>query len=141
MNRCRLIVANVSMVVFEYLGLRWFVKLLDIPKHLLLPVIMVLCIVGSFASGSRIFDVWSVLAFGLLGLFFKKLKLPMVPLIIGFILGTMAEENLRRALMASGNDWSIFVTRPISLIFLIVAALSLFFTLRRQFGKPGKAAA
>ena len=136
-----LIVANVSMVVFEYLGLRWFVKLLDIPKHLLLPVIMVLCIVGSFASGSRIFDVWSVLAFGLLGLFFKKLKLPMVPLIIGFILGTMAEENLRRALMASGNDWSIFVTRPISLIFLIVAALSLFFTLRRQFGKPGKAAA
>lgn len=135
-----LIVANIFMIVFEYLGLRWFVKLLDIPKHLLLPVIMVLCLVGAFASSSRIFDVWSVLAFGLLGFLFKKLKLPMVPLIIGFILGTMAEENLRRALMASGNDWSIFVTRPISLTFLIVAALSLTFTLRRQFGKKGGAA-
>jgi len=127
-----LIVANIFMIVFETAGLKWFVRLLDIPKHLLLPVIMVLCIVGSFSSSSRIFDVWSVVAFGLIGVFFKKMGMPTTPLIIGVILGPMAEENLRRALMASGGNWFVFVTRPISAVFLGIAAVSLFMSLKRH---------
>lgn len=99
-----LIVANVFMLIFERAGLKAFVKLLDIPKHLLLPIIMVCCVVGAYSSNSRIFDVWCVMAFGLLGVLFKKLKIPSTPLIIGFILGSMAEENLRRALMASSGS-------------------------------------
>lgn len=127
-----LIVANVFMLIFERAGLRVFVKLLDIPKHLLLPVIMVFCVVGAYSNNSRIFDVWCVLGFGLLGLLFKSFKIPTTPLIIGFILGSMAEENLRRALQASAGDWSVFVTRPISLAFLAVAVISVVFTVRRQ---------
>ena len=127
-----LIIANIFMIIFETAGLKWFVKLLDIPKHLLLPIIMVLCIVGSFSTASRIFDVWCVVAFGLLGLLFKKFQIPSTPLIIGVILGPMAEENLRRALMASGGDWSIFVTRPISAVFLAVAAISMFMSLKKH---------
>lgn len=136
-----LMIANVFMIVFETMGLKWFVKLLDIPKHLLLPVIMVLCIVGSFSSASRIFDVWCVVAFGLLGLFFKMFKIPSTPLIIGVILGPMAEENLRRALMASGGDWSVFVTRPISATFLAIAAISMFMVFKRHWNsyREGKA--
>lgn len=127
-----LIVANIFMIIFETAGLRWFVKLLDIPKHLLLSIIMVLCIVGAFSSASRIFDVWCVAAFGLLGLLFKKFGIPSTPLIIGVILGPMAEENLRRALMASGGNWSVFVTRPISAVFLVIAAISLFLPLKKR---------
>lgn len=134
-----LIVANIFMLIFEYLGLKWFVKLLDIPKHILLPIIMVLCVVGAYSTANRIFDVWSVFAFGLIGFIFNKLKIPTTPLIIGFILGSMAEVNLRRALMASGGSWSVFVTRPISLVFLLMAAASVILTLRQKFGK-GRAA-
>lgn len=127
-----LVVANVFMIVFEYLGLKWFVKLLDVPKHILLPIIMVLCVVGAFSTNNRIFDVWSVFAFGLVGLLFKKIKIPSTPLIIGFILGSMTEVNLRRALMASDGNWSVFVTRPISLAFLLVALVSVIMTLRKS---------
>lgn len=127
-----LIVANVFMLIFERAGLKFFVKLLDIPKHLLLPIIMVCCVVGAYSTNSRIFDVWCVLGFGLLGILFKKLKIPTTPLIIGFILGSMAEENLRRALQASAGNWSVFVTRPISLAFLAVAFVSVAMTLKKQ---------
>ena len=127
-----LIVANIFMLIFERAGLRIFVKLLDIPKHLLLPIIMVCCVVGAYSSNSRIYDVWCVLGFGLLGILFKKLKIPTTPLIIGFILGSMAEENLRRALQASAGNWSVFVTRPISLAFLLIAAFSVLMTFRKQ---------
>lgn len=127
-----LIMANVFMLVFERSCLKIFVKLLDIPKHLLLPIITVCCVVGSYSSNSRIYDVWCVLAFGLLGLLFKKLKIPTTPLIIGFILGKMAEENLRRSLMASAGSWMVFFTRPISLAFLIIAAVSVIFTLKKS---------
>lgn len=125
-----LIVSTIFMFVFERLGLPVFVKLLDIPKHILLPAIMVMCCVGAFSSDNRAFDVTCVLMFGLIGLAFKMLKLPSTPLIIGFILGPMFEENLRRALQASHGDWSVFLTRPISCGFLIVAVVFVFFTVR-----------
>ena len=125
-----LIVSSIFMLIFERLGLPVFVKLLDIPKHILLPCIMVMCCVGAYSANSRIFDVQCVLFFGLLGLFFKVFKIPSTPLIIGFILGSMFEENLRQALQASHGSWSIFVTRPISLVFLIVAVVFCAFTVR-----------
>lgn len=128
-----LIVANIFMIIFERGGLRIFVKLLDIPKHILLPIIMVCCVVGGYSSNSRIFDVWCIFLFGLLGLVFKKIKVPTTPLIIGFILGSMAEENLRRALQASNGDLSVFFTRPISLVFLVVAFVSVAMTLKKSY--------
>ncbi len=125
-----LIVASVFMLIFERLGLPIFAKLLDIPKHILLPIIMVMCCVGAYSSASRVFDVQCVLFFALLGLFFKIFKIPSTPLIIGFILGSMFEENLRQALQASHGSWTIFVTRPISLIFLVVAVIFCTVTVR-----------
>lgn len=130
-----LIVATLAMMFFERAGLRIFVKLLDIPKHILLPIVMVCCVVGAYSSNSRIFDVWSVLGFGLLGVFFKSMKVPSTPLIIGFILGKMAEENLRRALQASNGDLSVFVTRPISLAFLVVAVVFVAYTIKNNLKK------
>lgn len=136
-----LIIANIFMLIFERAGLKWFVKLLDIPKHILLPIIMVMCVVGAFSTANRIFDVWGVVAFGVVGLLFKILKVPSTPLIIGFILGPMAEENLRRALMASGNNWGVFVTRPISVVFLLCAAVSIIMSLKKEYEYSKKTAA
>ncbi len=134
-----LIVSSVFMLIFERLGLPIFAKLLDIPKHILLPIIMVMCCVGAYSNASRVFDVQCVLFFALLGLFFKMFKIPSTPLIIGFILGSMFEENLRQALQASHGSWSIFVTRPISCAFLIVAVIFCTFTVRKNL-KEKKAA-
>lgn len=127
-----LLVANVFMLICERAGLPVFVKLLDIPKYYLLPVVMVCCVVGAYCANYSIFDVWCVAAFGLVGLLFKVLRVPSTPMIIGFILGSMTEENLRQALMQTGGSWSIFVTRPISLIFLLIALVSVVMTIRSK---------
>ena len=125
-----LIVSTIFMFIFERLGLPIFAKLLDIPKHILLPCIMVMCCVGAYSANSRVFDVQCVLMFGLIGLVLKIFKMPSTPIIIGFILGPMFEENLRQALQASHGSWSIFVTRPICCSFLIIAVVFVAFIVR-----------
>ncbi len=137
-----LVVSAFIMLIVERGALRFFVKLLDTPKHILLPIVMVMCCVGAYSANVRSFDVITLLAFGLLGLAMKNLKLPSTPLIIGFILGPMFEENLRQALQASHGSWMVFVQRPISCGFLIVAILSTaFFIWQNQKGKKNAQAA
>ena len=87
----------------------------------LLPIIMVLCVVGAFGLSSRIFDVWTIVFFGLLGYGFVKGGIPPAPFIIGFILGPMAETNFRRGLMLSDGSFMGFLTSPISGSFLGLA--------------------
>lgn len=119
-----LLIANLYMLVVEYSGLKWFVKLMDIPKHILLPIVMVLCAVGAYASGNNVFAVWTIFGFGMLGLVLKKLSITTTPFIIGYILSSMTEVNLRRALIVSKGDLTPFFTRPISALFLLVAVIS-----------------
>lgn len=133
-----LIVATLAMLVFERGALPVFVKLLDVPKHILLPIVMVCCAVGAFSSSSRVFDVWCILAFGALGVIMKYFKVPSTPLIIGFILGPMTEENLRRALQASAGSISVFFTRPISLGFLLAGFLFVAYILRNKYKNHGE---
>lgn len=116
-----LILASVMMLVLEFYGLRIFIKLLAVPKHILLPIILVLCVVGAFGLSSRIFDIWTIVLFGLLGYGFVKGGIPPAPFIIGFILGPMAETNLRRGLMLSDDSFMGFLTSPISGAFLALA--------------------
>lgn len=128
-----LIIANIFMLIFERAGLRVFAKLLDMPKHILLPIVIVCCVVGAYSTNVRVFDIWCVLAFGLVGVMFRKFNIPFPPLIIGFLLGTMAEENLRRALQASDGSIGVFFTSPTSLFFLVIALLSVLFTLKNHY--------
>ncbi|MFN4172131.1 MAG: tripartite tricarboxylate transporter permease [Pseudorhodobacter sp.] len=131
-----LLVAAAMMLVLEFWGLRLFVKLLAIPKHILLPIILVLCAVGAFGLASRVFDIWTILAFGMLGYAFVKAGIPAAPFIIGFILGPMAETNLRRGLQLSRGDFTGFLTNPISATFLGLAALSIALTLWASLRAP-----
>ena len=120
------------MLFLEFYGLRLFVKLLSIPKHILLPIIFCLCGVGAYGLNSREFDLWSVILFGIIGFGFSSFKIPIAPFILGFILGPMAETNLRRGLMLYQNSLEPLFTSPICLFFLGVAALSLGLTAYRQ---------
>lgn len=103
---------------------------LKVPTKILMPVILILCIVGAFSLSNQIYHILVALIFGLVGLFMKKYGYPGAPLILGIILGPMAEQNLNRALQISKNDWTILFSRPISLIFLLLAALCIFLQIR-----------
>ncbi len=123
------LICSILMIVIEWFGLRGFIKLLKVPKHILLPIILVLCVVGAFGLSSRVFDVWTILIFGVVGYAFIKFKIPQAPFIIGFILGPMAETNLRRGLMLSDNSFMGFLTNPISAAFLILAVIAVIWPL------------
>lgn len=119
-----MLVSSLMMLACELFGVRIFVKLLAIPKHILLPIILVLCFVGAFGLGNRIFDVGTIVFFGLVGYGFVKSGIPQTPFIIGLILGPMAETNLRRGLMLSDGNFMGFLTEPISAAFLALAVAS-----------------
>jgi TctA family transporter len=99
------------------------VKLLQIPYRYLYPAILVFCCIGVYTVNNSIFDVYITAGFGIIGYLFFKLGCEPAPLLLGFVLGPMMEENFRRALLLSRGDYTTFLTRPLSLGLLIAAAL------------------
>ncbi|MDR1533894.1 MAG: tripartite tricarboxylate transporter permease [Planctomycetota bacterium] len=134
-----LTVSAIIMLFMEFYGLRIFVKLLAIPKNILLPVIFCLCAVGAFGLNNRAFDIWAIILFGIIGFGFSVFRVPLPPFILGFILGPMAETNLRRGLMLSRNDFLAVFSSGICIFFLALAFLSLAFTVYRQYIRKGGA--
>ncbi|MDP6896825.1 MAG: tripartite tricarboxylate transporter permease, partial [Rhodospirillales bacterium] len=122
--------ANIFNFIIAILGLRILVKLLATPRALLMPTVAVLCVIGSFALRNNFFDVYVMLFFGFVGLAMRWLDMPVVPMLLALVLGRSLEENLRVALTSSKGDISIFFTSPISLTFLCLAALSIYWSLR-----------
>lgn len=116
-----LIIAHIAMLLLEFFGIRVFVRLLSIPKNILLPVIVILCTVGAFAENNRIFDVYAMVACGILAYVLLKLKFSLPPLILGFILANITETYFRRGLSLSRGSVVPFFTRPISLVFILIA--------------------
>jgi TctA family transporter len=102
-----------------------WIKLLTVPYRFLFPAIILFCAVGVYSTNNNSFDIWMVAVFGFIGYLFVKLGCEPQPLLLGFILGPMMEENLRRALLLSRGDWSVFVTRPLSGSLLFVALILL----------------
>lgn len=122
-----MLLANLLILFYGLLGVRLFVKILTIPKTVLTPIILVLCIVGSYALGNNFFDVWVMLIAGIIGYFMHRYDFPVSPAILALILGPMLEANLRRALVISNGDISILFTRPISLTLIVLTVLTLFY--------------
>lgn len=126
------LVANLLMLILGLLGIRLFVKVIQIKPYILTPIIFVLCMLGSYALRNNLFDVGAMLLTALVGYFFLKLEIPIAPIVLALILGPMAESNLRRSLLISNGSFSIFVTRPISVFFLLLALVSLLWPLLRK---------
>jgi TctA family transporter len=99
-----------------------WVQLLKVPYRWLYPAILVFCCIGVYSINNNTFDVYMTAAFGVVGYVFYKLRCEPAPLLLGFILGPMMEENLRRAMLLSRGDPMTFVTRPLSLTLLLMAA-------------------
>ncbi len=129
-------VANVVMLILGLAFVRIYVKLLNTPKYLLYPLIVILCLVGSISVRGIVFDSMIALLFGLLGWLMIKLKIPRVTLVLGLILGPMLEENFRRSMIMSQQSLLVFLEHPISLMFLISSAavivFSVIFKLKRS---------
>ena len=123
-----LALANILMLITEFFGIRLFVRLLRIPKRILLPIIVVLCVVGAIGLNNRVFDAMSLIFFGVVGYLFERFDLPLPPVVLGFILGPMLEVNLRRGIMAAQGSLLPFVTQPISMLFLAATLVSIGYT-------------
>ena len=106
-------------------GIWIWVKLLQIRYSYLFPAILIFCCIGVYSLKNSSMEIVFMAVFGVIGYLLRKLHCEPAPLLLGFILGPMLEENFRRSLLLSGGDPSIFFTRPISLGFLIVAAVLL----------------
>ncbi len=126
-----MVIANIFMFIIATAGLPLFTKVISVNKNILVPVIFILCMVGSFSLRNNIFDVWTALASGIIGYLMQKVKLPVAPVLLALILGPMAEENLRRMLVA--NDGSYMpLTSPICLVLFALAIFMVVSSLRKQ---------
>ena len=122
-----LFIAYFFMLFLGMIGNKLWIKIIAAPKALLNPAILAIAVIGSYAVGNSMFDVWACMGFGLLGWILRRYDFPTAPVILGLILGFLAETNFRRALLM--GDWDIFFIRPVSLLMLTLAFLSLFWPL------------
>ena len=122
-------VGNLMLIILNLPLIGMWIKLLSVPYRFLFPAIVLFCAVGVYSTNNNTFDIWLVAVFGFIGYAFVKLGCEPAPLLLGFILGPMMEENLRRALLLSRGDWSVFVTRGLSASLLAMAALLLLIVL------------
>ena len=114
-------IGNLMLVILNLPLIGIWVRLLQVPYGYLFPTILILCCIGTYTLNSSIGDVLIMTVFGVIGYAFRKLDCEPAPLLLGLVLGPMLEENFRRAMVLSGGDWSVFVRRPISLGFLLLA--------------------
>jgi len=110
-----------ALIVLPLIGL--WVSLLKVPYRLLFPAIMAFSCIGIYSVNNSSFEIYLTAIFGLIGFMWMKLECPPAPMLLGFVLGPLMEENLRRALLISRGDPSVFLTRPISLGFIIATVL------------------
>lgn len=127
-----MLVANIVMLIVGLVGIRFFCRIIEIPKVLLIPMIVSLSIVGAFAINNSMFDVGLAVGFGVLGFILGKLTIPTSPILLAIILGPMAETNLRKALLMYDNSWSFLYDRPIALAFVVLAVFSAYSTIRMK---------
>ncbi|MGE4241156.1 tripartite tricarboxylate transporter permease [Ramlibacter sp.] len=116
-------IGNAMLIILNLPLIGMWIKLLSVPYRWLFPAIVLFCAIGVYSTNNNTWDIWMVAIFGVVGYIFIKLGCEPAPLLLGFILGPMMEENLRRALLLSRGDWSVLVTRPLSAGLLAAAAL------------------
>jgi len=118
-------IGNLMLVVLNLPLIGLWVRLLTVPYYVLFPIIMAMCSIGVYSVASNTYDLFAVAFFGLLGYVMSKLRCEPAPLLLGFVLGPLLEENLRRAMILSRGDPMTFVTRPISATLLVLSLVVL----------------
>ena len=116
-------IGNVMLVILNLPLIGIWIKLLTVPYRFLFPAIMAFCAIGVYTLSNSSFDVYCAAVFAVAGLVFNKLGFEPAPLVLGFVLGPLMEENLRRALLMGRGDWSVFVTSPISATMIAMSVM------------------
>ncbi|HEY7459969.1 MAG TPA: tripartite tricarboxylate transporter permease [Xanthobacteraceae bacterium] len=123
------VLATIAMGILGIALTRPLLTILRVPRERLMPIVFVLCVIGPYAITQRLFDVYVMVFFGLLGFALREMKYPMAPLVLGIILGDILDKNLRRALVLADGDLTPFFTRPISAVLWITTLLIILFAL------------
>jgi putative tricarboxylic transport membrane protein len=124
-----LVIADMSKLLFGLTLVRPLLWILLVPRERLMPVVFVLCVVGSYAITSRVFDIYVMLFFGFVGFVLRELKFPMAPMILGLVLGDLLEKNLTRGLVLSGGSPLPFFTRPVCAVLAAITILSILWSI------------
>lgn len=127
-----MILGNVILLFIGLAGIKFYSKIVEIPKSLMIPSILILSTVGSYSMNNSSFDVGVTLFFGILGYIMTKIKMPSSPIVLAVILGPMLETNFRKALLMSEGSYSFLWSRPITLTFLILTVISLISALKKS---------
>jgi putative tricarboxylic transport membrane protein len=120
-----LLFAAVAIFVLGILLTPLLLKILAVRRERLMPVVFVLCVIGSYAIQQRMFDVWVMVIFGLLGFLLRQMRYPMAPLVLGIVLGDIFDKSLRRSWVIHDGDFSFYFSRPISVLLMIMCAFTL----------------
>lgn len=135
-----MLLATIGILIYGLTLTKLLVQVLRVPTTIIVPIIFVLCVIGTFALAGRLFDVWTMLLFGVLGFVLRQFRFPVAPLVLGIVLGDLLEKSFRRGLVLSDGDLTPFFTRPISatlfgfiaiVILLRVPAVNRFITGKR----------
>ncbi len=119
-----LFVSNIFMIFVALLLIKLLIKVVNIPETIMNACILAIIFVGAYSVNNSMFDIFTVLLFGILGLIMKIYDYPITATALGFVLGYLVETNFRRSLTLSKGDWSIFMTNPISMVIITLAVLS-----------------
>src|ERR671918_2849439 len=133
-----MLLASIGILIYGMLLTRPLLTVLQVPATRLMPAIFVLCTIGSFAIASRVFDIWVMLAFGLVGFVLREMRYPMAPLVLGLVLGDILDKSLRRGLVLSDGSLGPFLTRPISLVLWVTIAITVLLSFRRMRSMLGR---
>ena len=128
-----LIVVNIFMYIIGTALIPFYANITKLPYELLSCIVLSMCMAGAFSTNNRSYDVMVIIVFGILAYFLRKMDFQLVPILLGVVLGPLAEVNFRRALVLSDGTMKIFVQRPISLAFLVIAVLSVSIFMFREF--------
>ena len=120
------------MVALGLGGVRLWVLVTQVPKSLIAALVGAMCLLGSYASQNDVFAIWTTVFFGIVGYALNKIDIHPAPIVLALVLGYLTESNLRRSLLSSGGDWSVFVTHPISLLCLLAALVTLLLPLFKR---------
>ncbi|MCD6076195.1 MAG: transporter [Ramlibacter sp.] len=108
-----MLLATIGILIYGLTLTKFLVQVLRVPTTIIVPMLLVLCTIGSFALASRLFDIWIMVAFGVIGFLLRRFGYPVAPLVLGIVLGDLLEKNFRRGLVLSDGDLTPFFTRPI----------------------------
>ncbi len=127
-----LFVGIVAMCVIGYFAAKLMVKVLDLPEAIVSAYVVMCCFLGAYASRNNVTDLWLLAAFGIVGYLFERFRFPITPLVLGVILGPLAETSFMTTMVSFNNDWTVFFTRPVSGVLMVMACIALIYPLVRH---------